>query len=560
MKIHSIGSVKSVILTFLLFLINSFCPTFCNVGLLQDSSPSSDDKRATKFGIYSVVKLSSNLNHLDADQKKMVKLLIEAGKHMDAMFWEQAYGSKKDLLESIQDKDLKRFAEINYGPWDRLSANKPFVPGTKAKPAGAQFYPTGMTKKEFEKAVLASDDKGAALKGLYTVVRRTDEGKLEAIPYSKEYRGHLAATSDLLKQAAALAKDSGFKKYLLARSKALVTDSYRESDMLWMDMKNNLVDVVIGPIENYEDQLYGYKTAASCYVLIKDVQWSQRLARYATLLPELQKGLPVEAKYKNEKPGSNSDLNAYDVIYYAGDCNSGSKTIAINLPNDEEVQLKKGSRRLQLKNAMRAKFDRILLPISKVLIAEDQQKHITFNAFFSNTMFHEVAHGLGIKKTIDGKNTVREALRESYSSLEEGKADILGLYMVTSLFESGKLTEGQLEDYYITFMTSIFRSVRFGATSAHGKANMIRFNFFKEMGAFKKEANGRYRVNMKRMKKAMTDLTAVILKLQGDGDYGTARRYVDKMGFVGPELQADLDRLKRLGIPVDVVWEQGKIE
>jgi hypothetical protein len=324
-----------------------------------------------------------------------------------------------------------------------------------------------------------------------------------------------------------------------------------------MDMKSNMIDIVIGPIENYEDKLFGYKAANEGYVLIKDMAWSGRLAKYVTMLPELQKGLPVPAKYKQEKPGSNSDLNAYDVIYYAGDCNAGSKTIAINLPNDEEVQLQKGTRRLQLKNAMQAKFDKILLPIADMLIVPDQRKHITFNAFFSNTMFHEVAHGLGIKYTIDGGESVRDALKSASGSIEEGKADILGLYMITQLMERGELSEGELEDYYITFMTGIFRSVRFGASSAHGKANMLRFNFFQDMGAFSREASGRYRVDMAKMKAAMTALSKKLLMLQGDGDFAATNKFIEEKGFVGATLQSDLDRLNQAGIPVDIVFEQG---
>ena len=257
------------------------------------------------------------------------------------------------------------------------------------------------------------------------------------------------------------------------------------------------------PIETYEDKLFGYKAAHECYVLIKDLEWSGRLEKYAALLPELQKKLPVEEKYRSEVPGSDSDLNAYDVVYYAGDCNSGSKTIAINLPNDEQVQLQKGTRRLQLKNAMQAKYDRIMVPIADTLLIPEQRKHITFDAFFANTMFHEVAHGLGIKYTITDKGSVREALRDTASSLEEGKADILGLFMVSQLIDSGDLPDAELMDYYVTFMAGIFRSVRFGASSAHGKANMIRFNFFKEQGAFIRQDDGRYRVNPEGMGQAI---------------------------------------------------------
>ena len=304
--------------------------------------------------------------------------------------------------------------------------------------------------------------------------------------------------------------------------------------------------------------IWPYKTAFESYVLVKDKAWSQRLEKYAEYLPQLQEGLPVEPAYKAEKPGANAQLNAYDVVYYAGHSNAGSKTIAINLPNDEEVQLEKGTRRLQLKNAMQAKFDKILLPIAEQLIVPEQREDITFNAFFANTMFHEVAHGLGIKNTLNDKGTVRSALKEHASALEEGKADILGLYMVTQLFEQGVLAEGELKDYYTTFMASIFRSVRFGASSAHGKANMIRFNYFADAGAFERNASGQYAINMEKMRGAMNSLSEKILTLQGDGDYNGVAELVATLGVVSPQLKADLDKLTDAGIPVDVTFDQGK--
>jgi hypothetical protein len=265
----------------------------------------------------------------------------------------------------------------------------------------------------------------------------------------------------------------------------------------------------------------------------------------------------VPDAYKAEMPGTDSDLNAYDVIYYAGDCNAGSKTIAINLPNDEQVQLAKGTRRLQLKNAMRAKFDAIMLPIAGELIVPGQRQHVTFDAFFANTMFHEVAHGLGIKNTVKGGGTVRDALKELGAGVEEGKADVLGLYMVTKLHEQGELG-GTLEDYYVTFIAGIFRSVRFGASSAHGRANMVRFNFFADRGAFVREADGHYRVDMARMRKAVDELSSVLLKLQGDGDYAGVERLTQELGIVRPQLASDLERLSGRAIPVDVVFTQGK--
>ena len=329
--------------------------------------------------------------------------------------------------------------------------------------------------------------------------------------------------------------------------------------MAWMSMKNNPIELVIGPIETYQDALYGYRAAFETFVLIKDQAWSERLARFVKYMPELQRGLPVADEYKQEMPGTDADLNAYDLAYCAGDCNSGAKTIAINLPNDEEVQLAKGTRRLQIKNSMLSKFNQILVPIADELIATDQRQHITFNSFFGNTMFHEVAHGLGIKNTLDGASTVRAALKEHASALEEGKADILGIYMVQRLREMGEITEGELMDDYVSFLAGIFRSVRFGASSAHGRANMIRFNFFKEAGAFSRdETTGTYRVNVPEFEQAIADLGGTLLTLQGNGDYDVVATFVIEMGNVGAQLQADLDRLAAKSIPVDIVYEQGK--
>jgi len=272
----------------------------------------------------------------------------------------------------------------------------------------------------------------------------------------------------------------------------------------------------------------------------------------------LQEGLPVNDKYKAETPGTDSDLNAYDAIYYSGDSNAGSKTIAINLPNDEEVQLEKGTRRLQLKNAMQAKFDNIMIPIAGELIDAEQRDNVTFDAFFGNTMFHEVAHGLGIKNTLTGKGTVRESLQEFASALEEGKADILGLYMVTKLHELGELGDSNLLDNYVTFLAGIFRSVRFGSTSAHGKANLIRFNFFKEKEAFvRDEESGTYRVDFEKMQNAMNDLSSKILTLQGDGNKDGVSELVSTYAVVGSQLKEDLGRLNSSGVPVDIVFEQG---
>ncbi|HET9948306.1 MAG TPA: hypothetical protein VFQ22_05265, partial [Longimicrobiales bacterium] len=483
-----------------------------------------------------------------------LRLLIEAARPMHEAFWMEAWGSRDSLMAMIDDDRVRRYAEINVGPWDRLANAEPFVEGVGPRPPGARFYPPDATREEIE----AAAERDPALLDPYTVVRRDPDGSLRAVPYHEYFAAQHQATAAKLREAAAATEDPELARYLELRAEALLTDEYRESDMAWMDMKDNTLDVVIGPIESYEDQLFGRKTSHEAFVLVKDLDWSARLQRYAAFLPELQRGLPVADEYKRESPGTEADLNAYQVVFVAGDANQGSKTIAINLPNDEQVQLTKGTRRLQLENAMRAKFDEILVPIAGVLIAEDQRDHVTFESFFSNTMFHEVAHGLGIKNLIDGSGTVREALAEHFSAIEEGKADILGLYMATQLRERGEIPEGTLEDDYVTFLASIFRSVRFGASNAHGRTNMVRFNYFRERGAFTRDAaTGTYRVDFDAMREAMNELSRTILELQGRGDYAGAGRLLAELGTVGPELQADLDRLAEAGIPVDIVYEQG---
>ena len=544
---------KSYILSFLIISLFLLVSQSCNDNQTQsvESPVLTAAPAEVALDKYTPVRLQTDLSVLSENERQMIPLLVEAAKIMDELFWFEAYGDKETLMSEISDADTRKYVQINYGPWDRLAGNQPFVEGVGPKPLGANFYPFDMTKADFEAAEI--DDKTS----LYTFIRYDESGTLQSIPYHKMFEEEVKEASDLLKQASELAEDSGLKKYLELRAEALLTDDYQPSDMAWLDMKTNTIDVVIGPIENYEDQLYGYKAAHEAYILVKDKPWSERLARYASLLPGLQANLPVPNEYKQEKPGTDTELNAYDVVYYAGDCNAGSKTIAINLPNDEEVQLAKGTRRLQLKNAMRAKFDKILLPISEVLIDESQRNHITFDAFFANTMFHEVAHGLGIKNTITGKGTVREALQAHASALEEGKADVLGLFMINQLHDAGEI-EGDLHDYYVTFLASIFRSVRFGASSAHGKANMIRFNFFKEQGAFVRDAEtGTYKIDFEKFRNATDSLSQKILMLQGDGDYTGVAKLVEEMAVITPELQADLDRLSEASIPVDVVFEQG---
>jgi hypothetical protein len=510
-----------------------------------------NDSISMKLNDFATFRLTADLSKLSENERKMIPLFIEAADIMNEIFWLEAYGNKDSLLSKLPTENERKLALIHYGPWDRMNGNAPLFAGIPKKPSGAQFYPQDMTVEEFESFP------DSAKSSLYTLIRRDDQGKLKVIPYHVAFAEHVKRASDLLAQAAQLAEDPGLKKYLELRSQALLTDNYRPSDLAWMDMKTNNVDFVVGPIETYEDQLFGYKAAHEAYILIKDNEWSKKLVRYASLLPALQKGLPVDDVYKKEKPADNSDLGAYDVVYYAGDCNAGSKTIAINLPNDEYVLLNKGSRRLQLKNAMQAKFDKIMIPIASTVLPQEELSHVTFDAFFTNTMLHEIAHGLGCSNTINGKGMVRTALKDQYTSLEEGKADILGLYLESKLKEMGELNVDMINEY-TTFMAGTFRSIRFGASSAHGKANLARFNYFKEQGAFTIDSAGYYLINFEKMTQAINSLTSIILTIQGDGDYNRAVTFMQQYGQMDDDLKNALKRIEEKDIPVDIVFEQGK--
>ena len=501
---------------------------------------------------YAEYTLTTDISHLSDNEKEMLQLLFEAADIMDGLFWRENYGDKDELMAKIGDNaDIKKLATIAYGPWDGLDGNKPFVEGIGPKPAGAQFYPADMTEEEWN----AFDDPNKDSQ--YTMIVRDENGALKCVWYHNYFEQQIKKAASLLDDASELAGDEEFAEYLRLRAKALRTDDYLESDMQWMDVRNNNIDMVIGPIENYTDARYGIKASHEAFILIKDQEWTKQLARYAAFVPQLQKQLPVPAQYKKEVPGSDVDLAAYDVVYYAGDCNANSKTIAINLPNDERVQLQRGTRKLQLKNAMQAKFDKILEPIAKELMTPESMEHIKFDAFFANVMFHETAHGMGIKNTITGKGTVRAALSNQYNAIEEAKADVLGLYLVTKLAEMGEYTNTTMEDNYTTFMAGIFRSVRFGAASAHGKANMLTFNYFQNEGAFVRNEDGRYAIDFEKMKVAVEKLAGDILKHQGDGDYEATKAWMSEMSVIKPELQADLDRVNAAGIPTDIYFNMG---
>ena len=524
----------------------TFILLLCTTMLFAQESRVKMANAKDKVNDYAYYELKADMSHLTKSEKALIPIFKEIADIMDDLFWKQTYGDKNELMQQIRDSYERDYALINYGPWDRLDGNKPFVKGFGAKPDVCQYYPLDITQKEFDEC--KDPDKTS----LYTVLRRDKKGNLIVRWYHEEYKDEITKVCKLLEKAIAICDNPEMKRYLEERKKAFETDDYFASDLAWMDMKNSNIDFVVGPIENYDDKFMEAKASYESFILVKDVERSKQLERFIKMLPDIQKILPCEPKYKTFVPGTESDLNVYNAIYYAGDCNSGSKTIAINLPNDDRVQAKKGTRRLQLRNSMQAKFDKIMLPIGKVVLNPEQMQYLNFDAFFWNVTFHEVGHGLGIKETVNGKGSVDDALKTEKTSWEEAKADILGLFIVCHLIDRKEITNITKEEAITTFITGIFRSVRFGSASSHGKANMMCYNVMQKEGAFTRGEDGIYTINFKKAEKAINYWADLILKTQGEGDYEFAKSFREKNGVPTPELQKDLDRINAAGIPRDI--------
>ena len=519
--------------------------------LFSCSTQQQESPMKAKVEEYAQVELKSDLvNNLNDKEKELVKIFFQVGEITDDLFWQQTFGDKSQL-DTITDSYAKEFAMIHYGAWDRLDNNKPFLAGYGEKPAVCNYYPHDITAEEFD----AFED--ANKNSWYTVIRRNEDGSLKSVWYHEAYAEEIGRICALLEKAVTLAEDPGLENYLEKRIEAFKTDDYLESDLAWMDMKDSKIDFVTGPIESYDDKFQETKASYESFILLKDEARSKDLAKFVAMLPALQKELPCAPEYKTFVPGTSSDLNVYDAVYYAGDCNAGSKTIAINLPNDERVHALKGTRRLQLRNSMKAKFDKILMPIGQLIVTPEQQKYLNFDAFFWNVTFHEVAHGLGVKQTINTNESVDVVMGTEKTSWEEAKADILGLFMVTKLIEMGEITNITAEDAIATYIAGILRSVRFGAASSHGKANMMCFNYMEKAGAFSRDAKGQYVIDFGKAKEAMNGWAALILQTQGDGNVEFATKYRAENGGITPALQADLDKINGAGIPRDITFIQG---
>jgi hypothetical protein len=509
--------------------------------------------------------IGADISALPASERGALGRLVEAARIMDALFLRQVWGGNDAMLQ-----DLARLAAapaaprasrsaaarlhyflINKGPWDRLDHNRAFVPGVPVKPEAANFYPAGATKAEVQKWIdsLAADQKAAA-SGFFTTIRRSDD-HFVVVPYNIEFQGELARAAELLRDAAQLTTDESLKKFLTARADAFLSNDYYASDVAWMEI-DSAIEPTIGPYEVYEDEWFNFKAAFEAFITVRDEAETKKLQSFSDHLQELENNLPIDPALRNPQLGALAPIRVVNEIFAAGDGNRGVQTAAYNLPNDERVVKEKGTKRVMLKNVQDAKFQMVLLPISKVALPVADQPRVSFEAFFTHILMHELMHGLGPHNiTVAGRpTTVRQELKETYSTIEEAKADISGLWALRYLADHKRLDPAIAKSMYATFLASAFRSIRFGVTEAHGRGIAIQLNYLIDAGAFKGRPDGTFTVDNSKIADAVTALTREIMTLQAEGSYAKARDLLDRLGVVRPEVQKVLDRL--VGVPVDI--------
>lgn len=512
-----------------------------------------------KVARFAPTEITADIAHLSSGDRRALKKLIEAGRLMDEIFLRQVWSGNVALLDRLKadtspEGALKRrYFWINFGPWSRLDDDEPFIDGVPPKPAGANYYPEDMTKEEFRAwlETLPPEEQKRAT-GFFTVIRRDDRGRLRIVPYSEAYREFLEPAAQLLREAAALTENQSLRDYLLKRAAAFLSNDYYESDIAWMAL-DAPIDVTIGPYETYEDKLFGYKAAFEAFITIRDDAETARLARFSQYLQELENHLPIEEKYKNPRLGAIAPIRVVDEVFVGGDSKAGVQTAAFNLPNDERVIREKGSKRVMLKNVQEAKFKQILAPIGEIVLDTEQAKEISFSAFFTHILAHELMHGLGPHNiVVRGRaTTVRRELEELYSAIEEAKADITGLWAVQYLIDRGVIEKSMERPLYVTFLASMFRSVRFGIEEAHGKGVAVQFNYLSDEGAITvDEQNGRFSIDFQKVKSAVRKLTHDILTLQAEGNKVKAKALLDTYGVIRPPMRRALDRLSH--VPVDI--------
>jgi len=497
---------------------------------------------------------------LDDNQKKVVENIYQASKIMDDLFFSQVYSKNYEVRDQLKSENEKKYFDIMFGPFDRLDHNKPFT-GTTKKPEGANFYPEDMTKEELNNWIKDHPEDEDAFSSEFTIVRRDGE-KLVAIPYSEFYKKRLTKAADYLIKAAEYADNESLKEYLTTRAAAFLSNDYYESDMAWMDLKDHTIEVVIGPYEVYEDEMFNYKAAFESFVTIMDPAESKKLAVFGSYLNAIEKHLPIDDKYKNFDRGSESPIVVVQEVFSAGDSKAGVQTLAFNLPNDERVREAKGSKKVMLKNVHEAKFEKLLYPIAEVVLDPEQLKYVTFDGFFNHTLMHEMSHGVGPGKIIkDGKDTeVRKELKETYSKLEECKADVLGMYNNMFMIDKGVYPESFANENWVTFLAGTFRSVRFGISEAHGGGNAIIYNYLLEKGAYEyNESTQKVRVNFDKIYDVVKELANVLLTIQAEGDYEASVALIEKYAVNSPSMTTLRENLNHLPVDIKPVFQIEKM-
>jgi len=534
----------------------------------QKPTPPSDTELARKIARFSPTELTADTSQLSAGDRQALAKIIAAAKLLDPLFLRQVWSGNEALKKKLEadkspvGRQRLHYFLINDGPWSRLDNNEPFIEGVpREKPPGANYYPEDMTKDEFNSWVstLSETDKHKAT-GFFWLIRRGADKKLEIVPYSQAYAEFLQPSAKLLQEAAASTTHQTLKRFLTTRAAAFGSDDYYESDVAWMDL-DSPIDVTIGPYETYEDELFSYKAAFEAYVTLRDEGESAKLARFSQYLQELENNLPLEARYRNPKLGAASPIRVVNEVFASGEGNSGVQTAAFNLPNDERVVKEKGSKRVMLKNVQEAKFNKTLVPISKVVLDPTQQSALSFESFFTHILAHELMHGLGPHNINVGgeQTTVRKQLKDLYSAIEEAKADITGLWALQYLIDKGVVEKSMERSLYTTFLASMFRSVRFGITEAHGKGIAVQFNYLTDEGAIVyDEKTGTFAVEPSKIKDAVRKLTGEFLTLQAEGSYDKAKSMLDKYGVIRPQMQSALDRLAEVPVDIEPVFPLAK--
>jgi hypothetical protein len=520
-----------------------------------DAAAAELQRKTTRFA---PTELKADLSALPANEREALAHLVRAAQVMDALFLEQVWAGNESMLYTLSKDEtplgkarLHAFL-VNKGPWSRLDHNEAFIPGAPAKPEAANFYPQGATKAEVEKwiAGLSAAEKERAT-GFFTTIRRGPDGRFIAVPYSTEYQGELTLAAEHLRAAAAATKQPTLKAFLEARAAAFASNDYYDSDVKWMEL-DATIEPTIGPYEVYEDEWFNYKAAFEAFITVKDQTESATLQKFAGALQDIENNLPIDPKYRNPRLGAMAPIAVVNTVFSAGDGNRGVQTAAFNLPNDERVIREKGSKRVMLKNNQQAKFDKVLVPISKVALAAADQGNVAFDAFFTHILMHELMHGLGPHDiSVNGKmTTVRQELKETYSAIEEAKADISGLFALQYLVDKGQLDKSLERTMYTTFLSSAFRSLRFGINEAHGRGQAIQLNYLLDKGAFRVNADGTFSVDAAKMREGVTALTREIMTLQAEGSYAKAKQMIDTLGVLRPPTKAVLDKLT--SVPVDI--------